>query len=381
MGSERRTAHRGPAAQVRAAGGSGRGGRGGRAGSREGRRGRTGRGILRGRHPRGGNRAQQPGQQVLDGQPLGQRLVARHQAVAQDVGGDVVDVLGQGVVAAPQQREGAGGGDQAEAGAGAGPEGQQLLELGQLELGGVAGGQHQAHGVLDHAVVDVDLVGQVLQRQQVGQAEHLDGVRRVHAHPVDDLDLFGRARVADHDLHEEPVALGLGQGVDAFALDRVLRGEHQERRRHVEGLAADGHVVLGHHLEQRRLHLGRGPVDLVGQHEVGEDRAELDVEALARRAVDARAGDVGRQQVGGELQAGVAATDDGGQRLGGQGLGQAGNALEQGVAAGEQADDETFDGAVLPDDDLLHLEEGLLEAGGGHRRRGEKVGIGHRRSS
>ena len=31
-------------------------------------------------------------------------------------------------------------------------------------------------------------------------------------------------------MHEEPVALRLGQGVDALGLDRVLRGEHEERR-------------------------------------------------------------------------------------------------------------------------------------------------------
>jgi hypothetical protein len=45
--------------------------------------------------------------------------------------------------------------------------------------------------------------------------------------------------------------------------------------------AADGHLLLGHDLEQRGLHLGRRTVDLVGQHEVREDRPELDVEGLA----------------------------------------------------------------------------------------------------
>ena len=73
---------------------------------------------------------------------------------------------------------------------------------------------------------------------------------------------------------------------------------------HRVGDAADRHVALGHHLEQRRLHLGRGPVDLVGQHDVGEDRPELDVERLLRRPVDAGADEVGGHEVGRELDAG-----------------------------------------------------------------------------
>ena len=56
----------------------------------------------------------------------------------------------------------------------------------------------------------------------------------------------------------------------------------------------------------------------------------------------------------------------------GQRLGQAGHALEQAVAAGEQAHEEALDGAVLADDDLLDLEQRRLEAlgvvGGGAGR-------------
>ena len=125
--------------------------------------------------------------------------------------------------------------------------------------------------------------------------------------------------------------------------------------------AAEGHLALGHHLEQRRLHLGRGPVDLVGQDEVGEHRAELDVEALGRGPVDAGADEVGRDQVGGELDAGERAAERLGQRRHGQRLAQAGHALEQAVAVGEQGHEHPLEHPVLADDDPAQLEQHLLE--------------------
>ena len=114
--------------------------------------------------------------------------------------------------------------------------------------------------------------------------------------------------------------------------------------------AADRHVALGHDLEQRRLHLGGRPVDLVGQDEVGEDRTQLDVEALGGRPVDARADDVGGQQVGRELDAGERAADGLGQRLDGERLGQTGHAFEEAVAVGEQAREHALQRTVLADD-------------------------------
>ena len=108
---------------------------------------------------------------------------------------------------------------------------------------------------------------------------------------------------------QEAVALRLGQRVDALGLDRVLGGQHEERVGQRVGDPADGDLPLGHDLEQRRLHLGRRAVDLVGEHEVGEHRAELDVEGVLAGLVDAGADDVGGHQVGGELQAGERAAD------------------------------------------------------------------------
>ena len=44
---------------------------------------------------------------------VGQRIVGQHEPVPEDVRGNVLHVLGQGLVAAPQQGYGAGGRDQA----------------------------------------------------------------------------------------------------------------------------------------------------------------------------------------------------------------------------------------------------------------------------
>jgi len=77
----------------------------------------------------------------------------------------------------------------------------------------------------------------------------------------------------------------------------------------VAGRAVDRDLALRHRLEQGRLRLRRRPVDLVGQHDVGEHGTRAEVE-LARRAVpDVHAHHVGGEQVRGELDAAVLAVD------------------------------------------------------------------------
>ena len=88
-----------------------------------------------------------------------------------------------------------------------------------------------------------------------------------------DLELLVLGQVVDDDVEHEAVELGLGQRIGAFQLDRVLRGEDEERLFERVGAALDGDAVLLHRLEQRGLGLGRRAVDLVGEQDVGEDRA------------------------------------------------------------------------------------------------------------
>ncbi|GAA4314374.1 hypothetical protein GCM10023178_75730 [Actinomadura luteofluorescens] len=167
--------------------------------------------------------------------------------------------------------------------------------------------------------------------------------------------------VVDVDLHEEAVALGFGEGVDAFGLDGVLGGEDEEGAGEGVGVAAEGDLAFGHDLQEGGLDLGGGAVDLVGEDEVDEDGAEFDVELFGGGVVDAGADDVGGDEVGGELEAGEGAADDAGEGADGEGLGDAGDAFQEAVAAGEECDDHAFDHVLLADDDLLDLGEGVLQ--------------------
>ena len=129
-------------------------------------------------------------------------------------------------------------------------------------------------------------------------------------------------------------------------------------------LAPDRDLALLHHLEQRALDLGRRAVDLVGEQQVGEDRAERRPELARLLVVDARADQVGGDEVGRELDPLELAADRLGQGLDGHRLGQARHALDEDVAARQQRDDQPLEQVVLPDDDLLDLVEQALHRGG-----------------
>ena len=79
---------------------------------------------------------------------------------------------------------------------------------------------------------------------------------------------------------------------------------------------------------------------------------------------DLGAGDVGRHQIGRELDALEVEIEDVGERLDEQRLRQAGHAGDQAVAAGEERDQHLLDDLVLSDDDLAELGENALAAFG-----------------
>ena len=122
--------------------------------------------------------------------------------------------------------------------------------------------------------------------------------------------------------------------------------------------AACRYAVLLHPLQQRRLRLGCGAVDLVGQHQIGEDRPALELHRLPAGLVLAhhRAADnVPRHQIRGELDARELEMEHVRQRLHQLGLADAGNTLEQNVPTCEQTSHDPDDVLVVADDDVRHL--------------------------
>ena len=157
----------------------------------------------------------------------------------------------------------------------AGAEGDELLH----EVGGIAvlgpAGAHDVERVPHHRLGHRHLAHQALEgdrgrRRETGLSN--SGARMAGRRPHH-LDLLVVGRVLDDDVEHEAIELRFGQRIGALELDRVLRREHVERLGELVGAPLNGDAVLLHRLEQRRLRLGRRAVDLVGQHDVGEDRA------------------------------------------------------------------------------------------------------------
>ena len=137
---------------------------------------------------------------------------------------------------------------------------------------------------------------------------------------------------------KKSIQLRFGQRISSVMLHRILRGDHQKRLRQFVRVRVDRDLAFVHGFEQRRLRLRRGAVDLVGQQHVGEDRAALELELLLQRGVHRDAEHVGRQHVAGELHALKGAIDGAGERLSQRSLADSGNAFDQQVSAGEDAD-------------------------------------------
>ena len=107
--------------------------------------------------------------------------------------------------------------------------------------------------------------------------------------PVEHGDLVVAAGVPDRGAEDEPVELRLGERVGAFVLDRVLGREHEERRPEGPCLPVHRDLPFLHRLEEGRLCLRRGAVDLVCEEEAGEDRARAELELARPLVVDRRA--------------------------------------------------------------------------------------------
>ncbi len=230
-----------------------------------------------------------------------------------------------------------------------------------------AGSLHEVDDVTLGHPRHVDILQALLHGEQVRAREHGGdghGIFPAAPAPGEDLHLLLGIRVAHGQAHQEAVELGFGQRIRAFQLDRVLGGDHEEWRLEGEALAFDGDLRLLHRLQQRALRLGRGPVDLVGEEQVGEDRTSAELEPRLALVVEEAARDVAGQEVGRELDALEAEIERLGDEPGDERLGEAGVVLDENVAVGEDTGQDLLEHVRLADDHLAERGEDLLAAVG-----------------
>jgi hypothetical protein len=136
-------------------------------------------------------------------------------------------------------------------------------------------------------------------------------------------------------------------------------------------IAGNGHVVLLHGLQQRRLGAWARAVDLVRHQELTEDRARDEAEAALAAGTFLQhlaAQDVGRHEIRRELDAARVKAEHDPHGLDQLGLGKAGQADQQRVPAAQHGDERLLDHPFLPED---HVADGGFGGGDlGPRRLG-----------
>ena len=131
-----------------------------------------------------------------------------------------------------------------------------------------------------------------------------------------------------------------------------------------------------HRLKQRRLRARRGAVDFVGEQNVGEHRAFVEMKLLVALVENGDAKNIRRQQVGRELQALELRGDGFSERLGQRGFAGAGIIFKQNVAARRERREQMPRGFALAAHDAGDVggNFGVGFARGGRRVRGH---VGH----
>jgi hypothetical protein len=119
--------------------------------------------------------------------------------------------------------------------------------------------------------------------------------------------------------------------------------------------AVDRHLTLLHRLQQRGLRLGRGAVDFIRQHDLGEDRAGAKLEFLALLVEDVDARHVGGEHVRRKLDAAKRAADAERQRPRQHGLADARHILDQQVAFAQHRQQRQAHLVVFADNHLAYV--------------------------
>ena len=229
-----------------------------------------------------GNDFEQPANDLVGLDPLGLGVEVRQDAVPQHREGGGAHVLDAGMEPSVQHGPRLRAQDQVLARPGAGapldvlPHQRRDVALAHSRRA------RQAQRVADDVIGHGHAAHDPLELENPGPIECRRYFRlELSRGAADDLEFLLLLGIIDEGVEHEAVELGLGQRVGSLLLDRILRGQHEERFGQPAALASGRHLVLLHRLEQRGLGARRGAVDLVGQHQVGEDRAGLEAEGIA----------------------------------------------------------------------------------------------------
>src|SRR2546428_6177477 len=199
---------------------------------------------------------------------------------------------------------------------------------------------------------DVDVLDRGLQGAHlVGRRHPLDRrvIRATLPASLEDLDLLFPRRIADVNLQQEPIDLGFRERIGALVLDRILRGDHEERPVQRERLALQGRLPFLHRLEQGGLGLRRSAVDLVREEDVREDGTPSKDEFAGLAVEHVRPRDIRRQQVRRKLDAAEREAQARRERLRDQGLRQPRDVFDQEMAVAEDRPEDPFQDRTLAD--------------------------------
>ncbi len=160
--------------------------------------------------------------------------------------------------------------------------------------------------------------------------------------------------VSEGTLVGKTIHLGLRKRVSPPQFNGILGGDNEEEIPKRIALPFDRDLLLGHRLEHGTLGPGRGPIDFVGEHDIRKDWSALKLKFPPAGIEDTHSEEVGRQEVGSELNPlEIRAPHRSRDRFGEGRFSGSGNILEQDVTAGHHRRQHPSNGLLLSQHDLF----------------------------
>ena len=227
----------------------------------------------------------------------------------------------------------------------------------QLNKVVIAGLLAQAHDIIQHRVGNLYIAQVVLDIEQVIAGNHgLDVVERVGiATGLEDIDLVLARRIANGQANHKAVELAIGQRLSARRAHRVLGCDTHEGTRDLMRLPINRHRAFFHNLEQGRLRLCAGTVDLVAQQHVAVDGAPHKAKHAGVAVEHRKARNVRGQRIGRKLHALKVQTQCTRKSQSQRRLAGTGHILQQDVAAGIDGHESFLDHIALAQQGAAHF--------------------------